>query len=345
MEVRRRIDAFHRLGEHLEEFLQEADSEVYSATSSQKLADAVQKARGANPWFTRENVLFALQGIRSWLTREALSEWIGKAENQPDQPKRVGIVMAGNIPLVGFHDYLAVLITGNTVVAKPSSQDPFLIEAISEILCEVEPGFAPHIEFAVNKLHEPDAVIATGSNNSARYFMHYFKKYPHVIRKNRGSVAVLDGSESAVQLKDLGQDVFRYFGLGCRNVSKLYVPKGYDFDPFFASTLDFVYLTENNRYVNNYQYHKTLYLLNKESLLDNELVLLKEDEGMHSPVGVLFYEYYESKTDLMQQLDEKKDEIQCIVSSEGLPFGHSQTPELSDYADGVNTVKFLTNMR
>jgi len=252
--------------------------------------------------------------------------------------------MAGNIPLVGFHDFLSVLITGNKVLAKLSSNDTVLLPFLAKKLIEIEPGFAELIEFTEERLSNFDAVIATGSNNTARYFEYYFGKYPSIIRKNRNSVAILTGNETPEQLDALAEDIFRYFGLGCRNVSKLFLPKDYNFDPFFNAMYGWKEIINNNKYINNYDYNKAVYLMSNIELLDNEFLLLKEDNGFSSPISVVFYQYYESEDELRKYLSENKEHIQAIVSEKDIPFGAAQKPQLWDYADGVDTVSFLLNL-
>ena len=256
--------------------------------------------------------------------------------------------MAGNIPLVGFHDFLTVLITGNVLVAKTSKEDNLLIKKIAEILIAIEPEFKSKIVFT-DKLENFDAVIATGSNNTARYFEYYFGKYPNIIRKNRNSVAVLTGNETAADMVNLGKDIFQYFGLGCRNVSKLYVPKNYSFNLFFESIVnDYKHVVENNKYANNYDYNKAVYLLGNNQLLDNNFVLLKESESLSSPVAVIHYEYYNTLQEVTTLLENKKEEIQCVLTEANLPntfkLGQAQQPTLWDYADGVDTVEFLLGL-
>jgi hypothetical protein len=253
--------------------------------------------------------------------------------------------MAGNIPLVGFHDFISVLISGNKILVKQSSNDQKLLPIIAEYLVQLEPGFASKIEFTPDRLINFDAVIATGSNNTARYFEYYFKDKPSIIRKNRNSVAVLTGNESESELKLLSEDIFRYFGLGCRNVSKLYVPKDYNFDPFFKAILPWADLMKHAKYANNYDYNKAVYLMSEFKLLENGFLMLKGDNSFGSPIATLFYEVYEDLENLKKTLEANKENLQCIVSNNVLQseieFGQTQHPRLWDYADNVNTLDFL----
>jgi hypothetical protein len=250
--------------------------------------------------------------------------------------------MAGNIPLVGFHDFLSVLISGNYLIAKTSSKDPELILKVGEILCSIEPRFRNYIEFTEYELKDFDVVIATGSNNSSRYFDQYFGRYPNIIRRNRNSVAIIEGNESGEELENLGKDIFLYFGLGCRNVSKLFIPEGFDIRFMVSKWEHFAGVTSHVKYANNYDFSKAVYLVNKENFLDTGHILLKEDKGLSSPVAVLYYEYYESLSALHSETELLKDKIQCIVGHDHTPFGKAQSPHLWDYADGIDTLEFLS---
>ena len=259
--------------------------------------------------------------------------------------KQVALVLAGNIPLVGFHDLLAVLLSGNSALVKLSSNDNVLLPAIVEILEALTPGMKALVQFEEGMLPEFDAVIATGSNNTARYFEYYFGNKPNIIRKNRNSVAVLRGNETKETLTALGQDIFQYYGLGCRSVSKLFVPEEYSFEALFEAIEPFQSLIEEKKYENNYDYNKAIYLMSEFPFLDNGFVMLKEDMSYASPIGTVFYERYQDLDGLKSRLETDKEKIQCLVSEgfmEGeVPFGSTQYPLLNDYADGVDTVEFL----
>ncbi len=253
--------------------------------------------------------------------------------------------MAGNIPLVGFHDFLSVLISGHKVLVKQSSNDKQLLPVIAGFLMNIAPEFENRIRFTEERLTDFDAVIATGSNNTAGYFEYYFKGKPNIIRKNRNSVAILTGKESKEELEALGEDVFRYFGLGCRNVSKLYVPKEYDFESFFKAMYPWHTLLNSAKYANNYDYNKAVYLMSEFKLLENGFLILKEDESFGSPIATLFYEEYEDKKELQEKLEQNKENLQCVVGTKAdVDFGQTQHPKLWDYADGVDTLKFLEKL-
>lgn len=356
MTIDQRIKAFVTLGKFLEQFTDPNKRTVNNPLNEQFYApfsELIQSVHYQNGWFTEDNVRSAIQGISVLLREEELVEWISKyiSKLNTDKPaKNITVIMAGNIPMVGFHDMLCVLLTGNKFTGKLSSDDKVLLPAISRILIAIEPGFNDYIEFTEGQLKNIDAVIATGSNNSARYFDYYFGKYPHIIRKNRNSVAVLTGNESKEELELLGKDIFQYFGLGCRNVSKLFVPEGYTFDTFYEAIFEYQSVINNNKYGNNYEYNRTVYLMNDtSSLLDNNFLLLKEDQGYSSPIGVLYYEFYPDTESLNKKIATDRELIQCIVSNSAeintaIKFGDAQCPKLDDYADGVDTMRFLVNL-
>ncbi len=314
------------------------------------LTDLINDERQYNAWFTPESVLQAVTAVGNMLNRNNLTTWFNNYDLQNKSSKRVGLILAGNLPMVGFHDVLCVLITGNYALIKASSQDARLIKYVLQMLTDIENGFKDQYSF-VERLENFDAVIATGSNNTSRYFEYYFGKVPHIIRKNRSSLALLTGDESAEQLYRLGHDIFDYYGLGCRNVSKLMVPKGYIFNFFFESIEPYQPIINHHKYNNNYDYNKSIYLVNSDKHFDNGFLLLKEDENLISPLAVLFYEYYDDLQSAQNKLNEDSDKIQCIVSAAPLQvknqvvdFGESQQPALWDYADGVDTMKFLTEI-
>jgi hypothetical protein len=307
------------------------------------LKNAIFNAKIYNQWFTKDSVFEAFNALLVWLDEKKLNDWLVKYKFT-DNPKTVAIIMAGNIPMVGFHDLISVFLSGHKVIAKLSSNDKILIPAIVNVMRILNPGVEKWIELTEEKLPKFDAVIATGSDNSALYFESYFGKYPHIIRKNRTSIAVLNGSETKEELKELGKDIFTFYGLGCRNVSKILIPKGYNIDQFFEAIFDYGDIINHNKYANNYDYNKAVYLMNLVEILDNNFLILKEDDSLHSPLGVLFYQTYESKKDLDNYLELNKDNIQAIVGKDYIPFGQAQCPALNDYADGIDTMAFLENL-
>lgn len=320
------------------------------AKPDEQLSALIGSAHQYNAWFTPQSAQMALSAIAGMLNKRDLGKWLeNETGNTGIRMRSIGLILAGNIPIVGFHDILCVLASGHKTLIKLSSQDQKFIPYILNKLIEIEPGFEPQISY-IDRLKDFDAVIATGSNNTSRYFDYYFSKVPHIIRKNRNSVAILNGEESVEELKALGHDVFDYFGLGCRNVSKLYVPKGYDFRKFFESIEEFKSLADHHKYNNNYDYNKSIFLVNQDKHLDNGFLLLKEDSRFVSPLAVLYFEEYQNLDQLGSELLKNEDLIQCIVSNSKLPlstipFGQSQCPGLFDYADGVDTMKFLRELK
>lgn len=341
MNSQQRISAFVRLGEEL--------AQVAASMEFPTWDNAIRQASYHNPWFTEENIRLALRGLSRMLTHEKLEQWLSAYPLLDDapSPKKVGIIMAGNIPLVGFHDLMTVLITGHHAIIKPSSQDELLPLKVVESLVAIEPAFAETAEFADGRMQGFSHVIATGSSNSSRYFDYYFKKYPSILRSNRNSVAVITGKESDDELRALGKDIFRFFGLGCRNVSKLYVHKDVSLPSILDRFEGWQHIANHNKYHNNYDYHKAIFLVEKVPHLDTGFLLLTENKALACPVSVLHYQTFEDVSVVKMELAQRADTIQCIVATEAtgipgaVPFGRSQEPEAWDYADGADTVEFL----
>ncbi len=306
----------------------------------------IQHLSHRNPWYTEDNVLKQFRAIGQSLNTAALTKWLVNYD-APKVDKTVGLVLAGNLPLVGFHDLLCVLAMGFNAQIKLSSDDAGVSTLVINKLLTIEPKFASQIQI-VEKLANFDLVIATGSNNTARYFEYYFGKKPHIIRKNRNSIAVLHGDESSEELKNLGNDIFDYFGLGCRSVSKIFIPKGYPIATFFEAIESFSSIRDHYKYNNNYDYNKSIYLINRDKHFDNGFLLLKEDEKIASPLAVVFYEEYDTLADVEKYINLHDEAIQCVVSTKNLNIqtsqfnlGMSQSPGLDDYADNVDTLAFL----
>ena len=356
MEIDKRIKSFVILGIFLKQFsknVSNQNNKMLNDLFYKDFDELIKNIHIYNPWFVEENVRNAINAIADNLKEDELLEWFYSYIREiPNNNKvnKVAVIMAGNVPLVGFHDMLCVLLSGNKFIGKLSSDDKYLLPLVTKVLITIEPEFADLIEFTDGQLNNMEAIIATGSNNTARYFEYYFGKYPNIIRKNRNSVAVLLGTETAHELRLLGDDIFQYFGLGCRNVSKLFVPDGYIFDTFYQSIFDFNKVINHNKYANNYDYNRTVYLMaSHPSLLDNNFLLLKEDKSYSSPIGVLFFEYYDDLEVLNNRLEKDKEQIQCIVSgstfiNNAIPFGQAQCPALADYADNIDTLEFLISL-
>ena len=298
-----------------------------------------------NPWFTPGFVTLASEHIAaSFLDEAILKEWITtyNLSEEKEDPGTIGLVMAGNIPLVGFHDFLSVFISGHNALIKTSSKDNTLIRHLAEKINEWEPKTLPMIRFE-EMLKGCDAYIATGSNNSSRYFSYYFGKYPHIIRRNKTSVAILTGKESPGDLEQLADDVCIYFGLGCRNITKIYVPEQYDFVPLLEAFKNYQYFSDHHKYKNNYDYNLALHILNNKYYMTNGAVLLSENESLFSPISQLHYEFYIDQNEVLSHLSGHND-LQCLVGSGQMPFGQSQFPGIRDYADGVDTLQFLVQL-
>ncbi|MFC5045832.1 acyl-CoA reductase [Aquimarina hainanensis] len=348
-----RIAAFSKLSKFLNQFTHpdytRDESVLLNHNFFDKMTELIHAASHHNGWFTPDNVIFSLSQWSKALQKEQLTNWISAYKLEEKPPKKIGLILAGNIPLVGFHDFLSVLISGNDAIIKLSSDDTKLLPFLASYLIAVEPRFKEKISFTEEKLQSFDAIIATGSNNTARYFEHYFNKVPNIIRKNRNSVAILTGKETPEQLNALGEDIFRYFGLGCRSVSKLFVPEGYDFDTFFKATFQYNDIINGAKYANNYDYNKAVYLMSNYTLLENGFLMLKEDSSYSSPIATLFYEKYKSLEELDKKLTADQDKIQCIVSAyldkKHIAFGQTQSPQLDDYADGVDVIEFLIKIQ
>ena len=346
--IENRIHAFVELGKFLSQFktsgIVKNDELQVNNPYFDKVSKEIEQSINHNGWFTEENVLFALENWSNSLTKENLTKWLSNYNLSLNKHKNVAIIMAGNIPLVGFHDFLSVLITGNSVLIKQSSNDKYLLPILADYLTKIEPYFKGKINFSEEKFTNFDAVIATGSDNTSRYFEYYFGKHPNIIRKNRNSVAVLTGIETLEELEKLGEDIFCYFGLGCRSVSKIFVPTNYNFDTFFNAIYKFNDVINYKKYENNYDYNKAVYLMSQFKILENGFFMIKEDPSYASPIGTLFYEYYDDINTLNTKLKIDQDKIQCIVSKETnntIYFGKTQTPDLWDYSDNVDTIDFL----
>lgn len=350
--IQKRITAFAKLGGFLSQFsvdnIIKKDNIEHNEIFFDGFLHQVKLAQEKNSWFTKHNILFSLNSWSKALNNNDLSEFTQSANLDNLSPKKVAIIMAGNIPLVGFHDFLSVLISGHSVLVKQSSSDKHLMPFLAKYLEYVEESFKGKITFTEEKLTNFDAIIATGSNNTARYFEYYFKNKPNIIRKSRNSVAVITDKVTDEDFAKLSEDVFQYFGLGCRSVSKLYVPKGFNFEAFFNGMFAKKDIINNAKYANNYDYNKAVYLMSEFDLLENGFLMIKEDESYSSPIATVFYEYYDNEIDLKIKLHQDKEKIQCIVAKgfieNEVAFGETQHPTLTDYADGVNTLEFLSKI-
>lgn len=352
-----RISAFAKASQLLDAYLNtstDMDLEV-----NEFIASSIHLAQVKNPWFDRDNITYALKGWASLLSESSLTAWMFAYDSWNETPKNIGVITAGNLPLVGFHDVLSVILVGHFAQIKSSSNDSVLIRLILNLAERSDVRIANSYSFVESKLSGFDAVIATGSDNTARYFEHYFGRVPNIIRKNRNSVAILTGDETPEEMKALSHDVFMYYGLGCRSVSHIMVPQGYNFDAFFNGMYEQRHLIKNEKYLNNYDYNKAVYLMSEFELLDNEFLIIKEETNSYSsPIASLGYQFYENRKDAVQKLRNDHAVLQCVVCSQKnideiaasfkdlnapqvLPFGQTQSPGLTDYADGIDTIDFL----
>ena len=349
MTLETKKSVFVELGKFLAQFSEnntlKNSAVLHNETFFDAFVDLIHLSQSHNGWYTPEQVYFSIQSWAEALTDENLSQWLSEYDLEKINSKNVALILAGNIPLVGFHDFLSVLITGNNVLVKTSANDQHVLPFLAKYSIAVEPEFEKRIKFIEGKLENFDAVIATGSNNTARYFEYYFKDKPSIIRKSRNSVAVLTGNETKEQLAALGEDIFRYFGLGCRNVSKLFVPKDYSFVAFFEAIFEYQDVIHYEKYANNYDYNKAVFLMSNFKLLDNGFLTLKEDKSHASPISSVFYENYETVSELQKRLEAESEQIQCIVSDNlienSVDFGQTQKPALWNYADNIDTISFL----
>lgn len=343
MQLKQRINAFVQVGNFISRHFSN-QPKTEEANLHVGLTELIKTAQIYNGWFIEEFTNHALKNIGNYLTENDLKTLCEKVPEENSHPKTVAVICAGNIPMVGFHDILCILLSGNTVLIKLSTDDNILLPFFLKLLVHYEPGFDAHIRLSDGKLTNFDAVIATGSNNTANYFDYYFGKFPSIIRKNRSSLAVLTGNESSEQLSELGKDIFYYYGLGCRNVSKLLVPEDYNFNHFFESIYKYAYLADNKKYANNYEYNRTIYLMGKEDFLDNNFLIIKADSQIHAPISVVFYKRYKNQKEVEDYLQKNKTEIQCVVGEGYIPFGNSQSPVITEFADDIDTMNFLVNL-
>jgi hypothetical protein len=343
--------AFVKLGIFLNDQLHSKNAEF---------TDVLTRANQENPWFTDDNIRFALHGIVEDLNKENLNNWMSPYSNLHNAflyneilSKNIAVIMAGNLPLVGFRDFLAVLISGHKILCKLSSKDKILLRYLAQKLIEIEPKFAERICFEDKIIKGFDAVIATGGHHAVEHFYQYFQKYPHIIRGHRNSCAILDGAENTDELQGLFEDMFRYFGLGCRNVTKLFVPNNYDFQKLISTTRGFSTslndplrqnLEYHHLYQSNLQYQQVVSALNSQKTIDANIFLLIENTSLTPPISVVHYEYYSDLKNVRQKLEIRKNQLQCIVSHTDTTFGQAQKPTLFDYADGIDTMKFLMEL-
>ncbi|MDZ7738379.1 MAG: acyl-CoA reductase [Bacteroidales bacterium] len=340
--LQQRIDSFAALGQ----IMKDAASASPISPEAKALRKVMDRQEENNKWFTPGNVVRSVEAIAAMLRKDRLESWMQAYDLKEAQPKKlIAVIMAGNIPLVGFHDFLCVLITGNKILARTSSKDGELIRAVADILKDINPDFSDHIKFSEKISGDYDAVIATGSDNTSRYFEYYFGHKPHIFRKNRNSVAIISRDTTVQDIEALGADIFSYYGLGCRNVSKIYFEQGLDINKTIKCWSAWSDIIKHRPYANNYLYNKSLFIVNKKAFLDNGYSLLVKNEGFSSPVSVVYYDTFSNREQLADELALHADKIQCIVSENNISFGQTQFPLPHEYADNKDTVEFLNALK
>ena len=343
-DFKERLIAFSELGTLFKENVDKKENKKFPEWDT-VLEKTLIESHSYNSWFTIDNLKLSLKNWSNSLQENIISDWLSKYNIEDKSSKKIAIIMAGNIPAVGFHDLLCSLLLNFDCIVKLSSEDKLLIPFIVKFLESRNQKLKNKVTFESDKLKDFDGVIATGNNNSHRYFDYYFSKYPNLLRKTRHSIAVLDGKESDKDLSDLSNDIFNYFGLGCRSVSKVFIPYGYDLDLLFNAFFRHKEVVNHNKYVNNFDYNKAVYLMSKEKFIENGFIILKEESKLGSPIGCLFYEFYNDKKEITKLINNNSDSIQCVVSNinfnTNIKFGQTQCPNISDYADNNDTIKFL----
>jgi hypothetical protein len=343
-DFKERLIAFSELGTLFKENVDKKENKKFPEWDT-VLEKTLIESHSYNSWFTIDNLKLSLKNWSNSLQENIISDWLSKYNIEDKSSKKIAIIMAGNIPAVGFHDLLCSLLLNFDCIVKLSSEDKLLIPFIVKFLESRNEKLKNKVTFESEKLKDFDGVIATGNNNSHRYFDYYFSKYPNLLRKTRHSIAVLDGKESDNDLSDLSNDIFNYFGLGCRSVSKVFIPYGYDLDLLFNAFFRHKEVVNHNKYVNNFDYNKAVYLMSKEKFIENGFIILKEESKLGSPIGCLFYEFYNDKKEITKLINNNSDSIQCVVSNinfnTNIKFGQTQCPNISDYADNNDTIKFL----
>ena len=343
-DFKERLIAFSEVGTLFKENVDKKENKKFPEWDT-VLEKTLIESHSYNSWFTIDNLKLSLKNWSNSLQENIISDWLSKYNIEDKSSKKIAIIMAGNIPAVGFHDLLCSLLLNFDCIVKLSSEDKLLIPFIVKFLESRNEKLKNKVTFESEKLKDFDGVIATGNNNSHRYFDYYFSKYPNLLRKTRHSIAVLDGKESDNDLSELSNDIFNYFGLGCRSVSKVFIPYGYDLDLLFNAFFRHKEVVNHNKYVNNFDYNKAVYLMSKEKFIENGFIILKEESKLGSPIGCLFYEFYNDKKEITKLINNNSDSIQCVVSNinfnTNIKFGQTQCPNISDYADNNDTIKFL----
>lgn len=332
---------FIQLSDILKDYLNKNTSAKYYPF----IQSSVQAAYVQNPWFIENFVRTMFSHIAQITSKESIEKYTTPISTT-SYPQNILVIAAGNIPMVSFHDVLSVLLTGHNLIFKPSSKDTVLMKMLLSLLQDLNPYFKEKITIQENTLTPQNihAVIATGTNNTALLIHQYFSKYPRIVRNNRTSIAIIDDTTTDENLNQLADDILLYFGLGCRNVSKIFIPENFDIQRIFKAIYPYGFMMQHNKYMNNYDYYRSIYLLNKEPFLENNFLILKESSHLHAPVANLFYQTYKDKSEINHYIELHKNELQTVVGKNYTPFGQSQFPDITEFADGINTLEFLNNL-
>ena len=337
-------NSFRELFEILaDDKLNQTLSKRFTSNELDKINQVIIAQKNYNGWFTEDCVRQALEGLSNMMNSDDLTKWTSNYSYN-STPKKVLLIMAGNIPLVGFHDLLCVWLTGNYAQIKLSSDDQTLLPAILNLMNEIHPELQSKYSIEIGKITKSEAVIATGSDNSNMYFEKYFGHLPSLFRKNRTSIAVLDGNESKDELFNLGKDIFQFYGKGCRNVSYLLIPDTFNLDVLFEAILPYHELINHKKYGNNYDYNRAIHLLNQEKFLDNNFVILKETDALFSPISMIHYSRYQNQNEIIEFTKKNSNHIQIVIGRKFIPFGQGQNPKIWDYADGIDTMQWLNKL-
>ncbi|GAB4203244.1 MAG: acyl-CoA reductase [Bacteroidia bacterium] len=333
--------SFIHLSDILKKYLQNDTNTPYYDV----IQKSIQQAEILNPWFIEKFIHTMLSHISDLISKESIESYIADFQTA-SHPKNILVIAAGNIPMVSFHDVMTVLLSVHTLIFKPSSKDTVLMKMILHILQDINPKLKEKIIIVESPLsgRNMDAVIATGTNNTAHHIHQYFSQYPRIVRNNRTSIAIIDETTTDEELKKLADDILLYFGMGCRNVSKIFIPENFDIQRIFKNIYDYGFVMQHHKYMNNYDYYRSIYLLNRESFLENNFLIVKESEQLHAPVANLFYQRYTDINEPLKYIQNHQNDVQTIVGKNHTPFGMSQFPHISDFSDGINTKNFLMEL-
>ena len=335
------IKNFSTLGRSVENALQ-------SAYNNTLLDRAFEDSLRLNPLFTINMQHEALKIIcKKFLNINCLHNWLTPyKELLFERESTVGIVMAGNLPLVGFHDFLVTMASGSRAQIKLSGKDR-LLPALFEMLCEINPYWRARVAFTEHLPENIDLLIATGGEEASKFFKSEYDEIPKIVRSSRSSIAILKGDETIDELRRLSDDIFLYYGMGCRSVSTLLVPFGYTFELLIEAFKNKENAITSEDYLSAYRYQKALAAMNKSGYSDGGFYILREHSSFPPPMGVLNVLTYRNVDQINEFIDSNKLHLQCVVNrkfnNSNIEFGEAQYPSLDEYADGVNSLEFLLN--